>query len=128
MSSSCLISSEISSWIMSALKLFASLSLLLISSINFAAPCFCAGRETDIPDFQFQPIKPTAAITIAEAVDIAVRNYPTIAQKHFKLRASMANVSLAKNSVSAQPQYRHPGIRHHRQPCRQHNHEQRLWL
>jgi outer membrane protein TolC len=81
---------------MSALKLFASLSLLLISSINFAAPCFCAGRETDIPDFQFQPIKPTAAITIAEAVDIAVRNYPTIAQKHFKLRASMANVSLAK--------------------------------
>jgi len=96
LSSSCLISSEISSWIMSALKLFASLSLLLISSINFAAPCFCAGRETDIPDFQFQPIKPTAAITIAEAVDIAVRNYPTIAQKHFKLRASMANVSLAK--------------------------------
>lgn len=55
-----------------------------------------AGRETEMPDIQFQPIRPTKAVTIKEAVDVAMRNYPAIANKHFKLRASLANVTLAK--------------------------------
>ena len=57
---------------------------------------FAAGREINVPDLQFQPIRPTEAITLKEAVETALRNYPSIAQKHFKLRASIANVALAK--------------------------------
>src|SRR5688572_24408482 len=55
-----------------------------------------AGRETPVPDLQFQPAQPTKAYSIRESVDTAVRNYPTIRQKFFKLRAAKANVSLAK--------------------------------
>ena len=55
---------------------------------------FAAGREINVPDLQFQPIRPTEAITLKEAVETALRNYPSIAQKHFKLRASIANVAL----------------------------------
>ncbi len=55
-----------------------------------------AGRETVVPDLQFQPIRPTRAVTIKEAVEISLRNYPAINNKHFKLRASIANVALAK--------------------------------
>ncbi|HEY9773223.1 MAG TPA: TolC family protein [Planktothrix sp.] len=49
-----------------------------------------------IPDVQFQPIHPTKAITIKEAVDIALRNFPSITERIFKVRAAMANISLAK--------------------------------
>ncbi len=55
-----------------------------------------AGRETVVPELQFQPIRPTRAVTIKEAVEISLRNYPAINNKHFKLRASIANVALAK--------------------------------
>jgi outer membrane protein TolC len=57
---------------------------------------FAAGREVAVPDFQFQPIRPTQAITLREAVNIAIRNYPSIAQRQYKLRAALANVTLAK--------------------------------
>lgn len=59
-------------------------------------PVYAAGREVNVPEIQFQPIVPTTAVSIKEAVDIALRNYPTIAQKQFKLKASLANISLAK--------------------------------
>jgi len=59
-------------------------------------PTFAAGREVEIPDIQFQPIRPTQAITIREAVDVSLRNFPQITQKLFKLRAAKANVTLAK--------------------------------
>lgn len=68
-------------------------AVLLTSS---GIPSFAAGREVEIPDIQFQPIRPTQAITIREAVDVSLRNYPQITQKLFKLRAAKANVSLAK--------------------------------
>ncbi|MDZ4836207.1 MAG: TolC family protein [Candidatus Melainabacteria bacterium] len=55
-----------------------------------------AGREASVPDLQFQPAQPTKAVSLRESVDTAVRNYPTIRQKFFKLRAAKANVSLAK--------------------------------
>jgi outer membrane protein len=55
-----------------------------------------AGREVDVPDLQFQPVHPTKAVTIREAVEIALRNYPSIASKVYKLRAAKANVTLAK--------------------------------
>ncbi len=54
------------------------------------------GRETNIPDLQFQPILPPKSVTIGEAVNIALRNFPTIANKLYKLRAAKANVTLAK--------------------------------
>ena len=57
---------------------------------------FAAGREVSIPDFQFQPIRPTKAVTIREAVEVALRNYPSIANRQFKLRAAKASVTLAK--------------------------------
>ncbi len=57
---------------------------------------FASGREIAIPDYQFQPIRPTKAVTIREAVEIALRNFPTITNKQFKLRAALANVTLAK--------------------------------
>jgi outer membrane protein TolC len=55
-----------------------------------------AGRETNVPDIQFQPIFPPKSVTIGEAVNIAVRNFPTINNKLYKLRAAKANVTLAK--------------------------------
>ena len=55
-----------------------------------------AGREVAVPDFQFQPVQPSRAVTIRQAVDVSLRNYPAIAQKVFKLRAAKANVTLAK--------------------------------
>jgi outer membrane protein len=67
---------------------------LIIGPLLSAA--YAAGRETKVPDVQFQPIRPPKAVTIREAVDIALRNFPTIAHKHYKLRAAIANVTLAK--------------------------------
>jgi outer membrane protein len=60
------------------------------------SPVFAAGREISIPDAQFQPIRPTKAVTIREAVAIALRNFPSISSKQYKLRAAMANVTLAR--------------------------------
>lgn len=71
----------------------ANIFLLCLTSVM---PACATGRETAVIDFQFQPIRPTSAVTIREAVDVAIRNYPTISSKRFKLKASMANVTLAK--------------------------------
>lgn len=68
-------------------------AILLTSTF---CPAYAVGREVEISDIQFQPIQPTKAITLREAVDIALRNYPSIASKQFKLRAAKANVALAK--------------------------------
>ncbi len=67
---------------------------LCLSHDRLAA--YAAGREINIPDTQFQPILPTKSVTIREAVNIALRNYPAIAHRQYKLRAAIANVSLAK--------------------------------
>lgn len=77
----------------------AACALVLVSlplSLLPLPAAFAAGRETDVPDFQFQPIRPPRAVTIKEAVGLALRNYPTINNKYFKLRAAKANVTLAK--------------------------------
>ncbi len=67
----------------------------LILSANIAQ-VLAAGREVPIPDLQFQPITAPRAITIREAVALSLRNYPTITEKLYKLRAAKANVTLAK--------------------------------
>jgi outer membrane protein len=59
-------------------------------------PAFAVGREVAVPDPQFQPILPPKALTLRQSVEIALRNYPSIENKFFKLRAAKANVSLAK--------------------------------
>ncbi|HNB22593.1 MAG TPA: hypothetical protein PKZ32_09255, partial [Candidatus Melainabacteria bacterium] len=69
-------------------------AVVLLTSVNL--PSFASGREVEVPDFQFQPIRPTQAVTIREAVDVSLRNYPQITSKLFKLRAAKANVALAK--------------------------------
>lgn len=77
-------------------------SLLLVILFTFvffrtcATPAFAAGREVAPPDLQFEPIQPTKAISLRESVDLAVKNYPSIRNRFFKLRAAKANVSLAK--------------------------------
>jgi outer membrane protein TolC len=70
--------------------------VLALCLISIAPPAFASGREVDVPDIQFQPIRPARPVTIEEAVDIALRNYPAINNKYFKLRAAKANVTLAK--------------------------------
>jgi outer membrane protein len=76
---------------------FVVVTMIVSILVGFAAPaCYASGRETVIPDAQFQPVRLPRAVTIREAVDIAVRNYPSIAHRQFKLRAAIANVSLAK--------------------------------
>lgn len=79
------------SLLLAALLLFLPAATTLATSVVFAA-----GREVNVPDYQFQPITPTKAVTLREAVDVSLRNFPTIAQKRFKLRAAKANVRLAK--------------------------------
>jgi outer membrane protein TolC len=70
--------------------------LAVVFTLSNAFPAFCAGREIPIPDYQFRPIRPTRAITIREAVAIALRNFPSISERTYKVRAAMANISLAK--------------------------------
>jgi outer membrane protein len=77
-------------------KNFKSIFLALLLGLQFCAGAFAAGREVEVPDLQFQPIQPTHALTIKDAVEIALRNYPEISAKVFKLRAAKANVKLAK--------------------------------
>jgi outer membrane protein len=72
------------------------LTISLFQSGLLSEPVSAAGREVPIPDVQFQPIRPTRAISIREAVAIALRNFPAIANKQFKLRAALANVTLAR--------------------------------
>lgn len=70
---------------------------LVLHCLTIGVPAaFAAGRDVEVPDIQFQPIRPPRAVSIREAVDTALRNYPTIAQKRFALRAAKANVTLAK--------------------------------
>ncbi|HEY9720094.1 MAG TPA: TolC family protein [Trichormus sp.] len=74
----------------------------IMAAVIFVAHSFlvcptarASGREIPIPDYQFRPIRPTRAVTIREAVAIALRNFPSIADRKYKVRAAMANVSLA---------------------------------
>lgn len=73
-----------------------SLAILAALCLTGAQPVFAAGRESKIPDLQFQPIRPPSAVSIRQAVQVALRNYPSIAQKQFKLRAAKANITLAR--------------------------------
>lgn len=70
--------------------------LPIVTMLLANIPAFAVGREVEVPDIQFQPIRPTSAVTIKESVDIALRNYPTITSKLFKLKAAKGNVELAK--------------------------------
>lgn len=70
--------------------------LAIFCTVIMAPAASSAGREVAIPDFQFQPITPTAAVTIREAVDIAIRNFPSIQQKLHRVKAAQGNVFLAK--------------------------------
>lgn len=75
------------------------LSVLLLFAVLVQAaivPACGAGTEMIVPDLQFQPIRPPKAVTLRESVEVALRNYPKIQQKFFKLRAAKANVTLAK--------------------------------
>ena len=72
------------------------MSIACIFLQSLVSPALAAGREVPVPDLQFQPIRPTRALSLRESVDIALRNYPTIQKKFFKLRAAKANVTLAK--------------------------------
>lgn len=78
-------------------RCFIVISLALSCHLLIAkTAALASGREVAEPDIQFQPIRPTRAVTIREAVEISLRNYPSINQKVFKLRAAKANVALAK--------------------------------
>lgn len=68
----------------------------IIWAASALQPALAAGREVAVPDVQFQPIRAPHAVSIREAVNIALRNYPEIARKQFKLAAAQANVRLAK--------------------------------
>ncbi|MBU6451211.1 MAG: TolC family protein [Cyanobacteria bacterium REEB67] len=71
-------------------------ALLLVPQAGSIGAANAAGRETFVQDLQFQPVTAPRAVTIKDAVDVALRNYPTINNKYFKLRAAKANVALAK--------------------------------
>lgn len=81
---------------MTTVRSFLAVVFALMQLAFSCIPALAAGRETPVLDLQFQPLRPTSAVSIREAVDVAVRNYPTISSKRFKLKASMANVTLAK--------------------------------
>src|ERR1700679_972013 len=71
-------------------------SLFSCQLITGNPEAFAAGREVAVPDLQSQPGRPPRTITIRQAVEVSLRNYPLISQKIFKLRAAKANVKLAK--------------------------------
>jgi outer membrane protein TolC len=77
-------------------QIFLTFIALALSLSQSRCAALAAGREVNVPDDQFQPIRPTHAVTLEEAVQISLRNYPAISNKYFKLRAAKANVSLAK--------------------------------
>jgi outer membrane protein len=77
-------------------RIFAACAASILLSTWSIGAAFGAGREVYVPDTQFQPIRAPHAVTIREAVNIALRNYPEIARKQYKLAAAQANVRLAK--------------------------------
>src|SRR5271170_456501 len=79
-------------------RIESALAFIVISlwSLLSACPALAAGREVKVPDAQFQPVSLPRAVTIGQAVAVALRNFPTIAKKQFELRAANANVFLAK--------------------------------
>lgn len=82
---------------MKALTAYTIISILLLASIvGTRLPAHAFGRETYVPEIQFQPIRPTRPLTIREAVGVSLRNFPIISNKLYKLRAAKANVTLAK--------------------------------
>lgn len=75
------------------------ISVIAVALIFFqilCVPALAVGREITIHDYQFEPIRPTKALTLRDSIDTALRNYPSIRKKFFKLRAAKANVTLAK--------------------------------
>ncbi len=76
--------------------LFLVIAIAMLVADSACDPARGAGREVNVPDLQFQPIRPTTAVTLRGSVDMALRNFPSIQQKFFKLRAAKANVLLAK--------------------------------
>ncbi|PWU01223.1 MAG: hypothetical protein C5B53_03180 [Candidatus Melainabacteria bacterium] len=84
--------------VLPSVRIRLAIALIFVTLFSLASRqlSLAAGRETAVPDIQFQPISPTKAVTIREAVAIALRNYPSIAQKQFKLQAAKANIFLAK--------------------------------
>src|SRR5262245_53221662 len=72
------------------------LLIAVVIIVACAGAALASGREVNVPEFQFQPIRPTQAVSLSEAVGVGLRNFPTINQKRFKLRAAKANVDLAK--------------------------------
>lgn len=74
-------------------QLLVSAALCAAVAVNSA---LAAGRETPVSDLQFQPVNPPRAVTIREAVAVALRNFPEINQKLYKLRAAKGNIALAK--------------------------------
>ncbi len=72
------------------------ITVFSVCSILGSVPAYGAGREVIPAEINFQPIRPTKAVTLRESVELSLRNFPSIQQKFFKLRAAKANVSLAK--------------------------------
>ncbi len=72
------------------------ITMFLVCPNFLLSPAYGAGREVIPAEINFQPIRPTKAVTLRESVELSLRNFPSIQQKFFKLRAAKANVSLAK--------------------------------
>jgi outer membrane protein len=61
-------------------------------------PILAAEQGLSLPRMDYAPEKVKQTYTLREAVDVAVRNFPTIANRRFKLYAASANVTLAKTA------------------------------
>jgi len=75
---------------------FGMIVIICLMSSLYCQWAYAVGRETNVPDIQFQPIFAPKSVTIGEAVNIALRNFPTINNRLYKLHAAKANVTLAK--------------------------------
>lgn len=74
----------------------ATIFALFLTLFPSCGSAYGAGREMPVPDLQFQPAKPTKAVSLRESIETSLRNYPSIQNRFFKLRAAKANIGLAK--------------------------------
>jgi outer membrane protein TolC len=73
--------------------------LILTSLVAFgtnALPGIAVERDVNTTGLRYQPIGPKQTLTLGEAVDVALKNFPSIPSARFKLRAALADVTLAR--------------------------------
>lgn len=72
------------------------LSCVALLCLAIYQPCYALTNEGRVTEYSFMPEPLKPAYTLSEAVNEALRNFPSIRAARFKLKAAAAEITLAK--------------------------------